>query len=712
MRLAAAATEIAPAIASQVDYVKLPVTPLPEADISDLATLPRIPRKPFFHGRSVLTMLTAACLLLLVATSILAYIFISKKPELPAPLLTATPGQLRVNDTFILAGNNFEARDVVSFTRDVNIVMRDSNGVPLKVRTDDTGNFSVQITVQPDWSLGQHLIHATDEAQQLSISTAITVQQAPPTSPSLQLINTSVNFGAGPRGKSSNQNIILTNAGGGQLTWQASSDQPWLTVTPNSGTFSGKALVVLTVNRGALTPQTYSGNVKFIQQGSTSSPLIVHVTMSVQAVPASLIVSSSSLSYSGSAKQNPPDQMITLQNSGEQPLDWSSVVTTGNGAPWLSIHPAGGHLEARTSAVITVSVQSTILAMGSYQGTLNFKGGANPQVAIVLSVAAPGNLVASPPAVNVQTSTGQNAATQTITLQNSGGQPLDWKVSATTADGTNWLTATPSNGHLGPNTKANVTVKITSGSLQAGSYQGRLTFSYGALIKQVAVALTVSTPPAASIGVQTNALAFTTTAGTNPAPQTFSVTDTGNATLNWSLSEDASGTTYAPATPTSGSLAPGQSQTITVTPNVAQAGPGVINATITIADSDIGTTVQSQQVGVSISVNKQTPDILGLSTNNLAFGNTTTLNNTTQLLVITNNGTGTLDWSITSSDSWLSTSDSNGTLAPGESVVIDITCDSSSLAVGNYNATLTINGSNSGAAIPAQTVNAALTVSP
>src|SRR6266704_2656556 len=290
MRLAAAATEPAPAIVSQVDYVKLPVTPLPEADISDLATLPRIPRKPFFRGRSVPTMLTAACLLLLVATSILAYIFISKKPELPAPLLTATPGQLRVNDTFILAGNNFEARDVVSFTRDVNIVMRDSNGAPLKARTDDTGNFSVQITVQPDWSLGQHLIHATDEAQQLSVSTAITVQQAPPTSPSLQLINTSVNFGAGPRGKSSSQNIILTNAGGGQLTWQASSDQPWLTVTPNSGTFSGKALVVLTVNRGALTSQTYSGNVKFIQQGSTSSPLIVHVTMSVQAVTASLIV--------------------------------------------------------------------------------------------------------------------------------------------------------------------------------------------------------------------------------------------------------------------------------------------------------------------------------------------------------------------------------------------------------------------------------------
>jgi len=712
MRLAAAATEPAPAIAPQANYVKLPVTPLPEVDVSDLATLPRVPRKPVFQGRSVPTMLIVACLLLLVATSIFAYVFINKKPELPAPILTATPGQLRVNDVFILAGNNFGARDVVDFTRDVNVVMQNGNGSPLKVRTDETGNFSVQITVQPDWSEGQHLIHATDEAQQLSVSTAITIQQAPPSSPRLQLLNTSINFGTSPPGKSSTQNIILTNAGGGQLTWQASSDQTWLSVTPSSGTFSGKAIAVLMVNRGALAAQTYNGNVKFTQQDSTSAPLILHVTMSVQAVPASLIVSSSSLIYSGSTIQNPPDQTIILQNSGNRPLDWSSRVTTGNGTPWLSIRPTSGHLEVRASAVVTVSASSTMLAVGSYQGALNFKGGANPQVTVVLSVAAPGNLLASPPAINVKASTGQNAATQTITLQNSGGQPLDWKASETTADGANWLSAIPSSGHLEPNAKANVTVKITSGSLKAGSYQGTLTFSYGALTKQVAVALTLSTPPAASIGVQTSTLAFTTTEGTDPASQTFTITDTGNATLNWSLTEDASGTTYAPATPASGSLAPGQSQTITVTPNVAQAGPGVINATIIIADSDVGTTVQSQQVGVSISINKQTPGILGLSTNNLAFSNTTTLNNTTQLLVITNNGIDPLDWSITSSDSWLSTSDSNGTLVPGESVVIDVTCASSSLAVGNYDATLTITGSNSGTAVAAQTVNVTLTVSP
>ncbi len=709
MRLAAATTQPAPA--PQPHYLKLPVTPPPEVDVSTLALLPRPPRKPTLQGHNVPTVLIIACLALLFATSILAYVFISKKPELPAPTLTSTPNQLRANDMFILTGNNFGARDVVSFTRDVNIAVLDGNGKPLKARTDDTGAFAVQIAVQASWGPGQHFIHATDEAQQLSVSTAITIQQPPPTPPHLQLSNMNVDFGAGAPGKLSTQNIILMNTGGGQLSWQASSDQPWLTANPNSGTFSGKAVSALTVNRGALAPQTYSGHIMFTQRGSSDPALKVTVTMTVQAIPAALIVSSPSLIYSGSTTQNPPDQTIALQNSGGQPLDWSSTITTGNGAPWLSIHPASGHLEPNAGVIVTVSVQSAILAVGSYQGILNFKGGANPQVAVTLSVVAPGNLLISPPAVNATTSTGQNAATQTITLQNSGGQPLDWKVSAATVDGANWLAVAPISGHLEPDARANVSVKINSALLQAGSYRGTLTFGYGTLTKQVAVALTVSMPPTAGIGIQPNALIFTTTAGTNPPPQTFTITDTGNATLNWTLTEDANGATYAPATPASGSLEPGKSATITVTPNVAQAKPGAINAVITIADSDIGTTVPNQQVGVNITINNPAPDALGLSTNQMTFSNASTLNNTTQLLTITNNGAGPFDWSIPPSDSWLSISDTSGTLAPGEEVVINVTCDSSQLSPGTYNATLTINASNSGTPVASQTVNVTLTVS-
>src|SRR5436189_1619367 len=136
--------------------------------------------------------------------------------------------------------------------------------------------------------------------------------------------------------------------------------------------------------------------------------------------------------YSGTPTQNPPDQTITLQNNCGQPLDWSSKI--GNSASWLSIIPGSDHIAAHASETVTVSVQSQQLAVGSYQGTINFKGGSNPQVTVSLNVMAPGNLIVSPPSLNFS-SPGQNPADQTITIQNSGGESLDWTVAAATFDG-------------------------------------------------------------------------------------------------------------------------------------------------------------------------------------------------------------------------------------------------------------------------------------
>src|SRR5205823_8041102 len=167
-------------------------------------------------------------------------------------------------------------------------------------------------------------------------------------------------------------------------------------------------------------------------------------------------------------------------------LDWGSAVVTGDGAQWLSINPAQGHLEAHGSTTIKVGVQSLQLAVGSYQGTISFKGGTNPLVTVALNVVAPGNLIASPPFLNF-TSIGQNPTSQTITLQNSGGTPIDWSASATTVDGANWLNVTPATGYLVPNQSTGVAISVNVATLKPRSYQGTLSFSYGSLTKQVAV---------------------------------------------------------------------------------------------------------------------------------------------------------------------------------------------------------------------------------
>src|SRR5438876_1072556 len=98
--------------------------------LEDMVTLPPQRKWPTFYryrpqrialrGRFVPTILTISCLIFLVASSLLAYIFINKKPILDKQTLSVMPSQLRVNDTFMLSGRGFGPNDLISFTHDEN----------------------------------------------------------------------------------------------------------------------------------------------------------------------------------------------------------------------------------------------------------------------------------------------------------------------------------------------------------------------------------------------------------------------------------------------------------------------------------------------------------------------------------------------------------------------------------------------------------------
>ena len=668
--------------------------------------------KPLLQRRYVPTLLTISCLIFLVASSLLAYAFLNKKPASNSQVLTAIPNQLRVDDTFILAGKGFGINDPITFTHDQNSdPILDGDGKPLRAHADDVGTFSVHIIVPSNWSVGQHAIHAIDSGkdQTLSVTAIITVEQSSLAPPQLQLSASKLDFGTSIPGVVSKKDFILINAGGRQLTWQASSDQPWLTVSPNTGTFSGRGITQVVVNAGTLAPQAYTGHITFIQQGGSHQPLILNVTMTVKSAPPSaLTITPVSLTYSGTTSQNPADQVITLQNTGGQPLDWSSSVVTGDGASWLSVNPSSSHLASHTSETIKVSVQSQQLAIGSYQGTINFKGGTNPSVTVALSVAAPGNLIASPPSLSFA-SVGQNPAAQTITLQNSGGGPFDWTVTAATVDGASWLNVTPTSGHLEINQSATVAININAAALKPQSYQGTLTFTYGGgLTKQVPVSLSVSIPLTAVISLNQSRLNFTTLQGINPAPLSFTIGNTGNATLNWVIAEDQNGATFAPVSSTTGSLAPNRSTSITVNPNVAQAGAGTLSTTLTVADSDTGSKVPRQSITVSIVVEGR-PQIT-LSTNTMDFGQDSIFTESSQLLDISNTGSKTLNWVAKSSASWLTAYASAGSLDPGKDMVLEVDCNSALLSPGTYTATLTLSDNDSGVAVKPKALAVTLVV--
>jgi hypothetical protein len=671
------------------------------------------PKQPAGLGNThfIPVALVISCLILLVSGSVLAYAFINKSPTPNSLVLNAQPTQLRVQDTLSLSGKGFGANDLIHFIHDGNNPILDGSGTQLAARADEQGNFSVQVVVPADWDVGRHSIYAIDieRNQSLSIVATVTIEQSSLAPPLLALSTAHLDLGAAAPGIITKQNITLINEGGRQVIWQASSDQTWLSVFPNNGTFSGRSIVEIAVNRGILPRQDYTGHITFMQQGQSAQALILTVTMSVKlAPPASLAVSATSLTYQGIESQNPVVQTLTLQNGSNQAVDWSSTVITGNGANWLSISPNQDQLAAHSSETIIVAVQSQQLAPGSYIGFVGFKGGTNPVVPVALSVVAPGNLIISPPALNFS-AIGQNPATQTMTIQNSGGAILNWSVSASTVDGANWLLPTPTSGSLYPGTSANIAVNINTATLAPRSYQGTITFSSNGTTKEVPIALTVSVPPAPIINVSQGALNFSTIHGTNPAAQTVTITNSGNAILAWTTSENQNGASFAPISPTSGSLNPAQSATLTVAPNVTNESAGTLSTGITIADGDDHSKVASRQVAVTIVIKDQA--MIALSQPGMTFNQSGNIPSSTQLLVINNTGSQPLNWTLQASASWLSADMTSGTVTIGGNALLNIEANSTGMTPGTYTATLVVSDSDPSTPVTPQTVTVTMTVS-
>jgi len=261
-----------PPIPAPPVYEPLPITLQPE------------PRQPVLRGGIIPILLLLSCFLFLVATSILAFLLFSNKPAPTlTPTLNAEPASfLRANDSFVLSGSRFPANAKLHFTRDNSIVIMDQNGHPLEETAYNTGNFSVQITITRDWSVGQHTIFAYDQQNDFA-STTITIVAVPPSStpPHLQLTTDRLDMGTDNTGAITHKYLILRNTGAGQVHWQATSDVAWLSATPSTGTFSGSTEVEITVNRGTLAANSYTGHLKFKEQDSQQS-LVLTVPMSIK----------------------------------------------------------------------------------------------------------------------------------------------------------------------------------------------------------------------------------------------------------------------------------------------------------------------------------------------------------------------------------------------------------------------------------------------
>ena len=200
----------------------------------------------------------------------------------------------------------------------------------------------------------------------------------------------------------------------------------------------------------------------------------------------------------------------------------------------------------------------------------------------------------------------------------------------------------------------------------------------------------IYSPSSPTISLDRSNLSNSCTEGSNASSQGFEIWNSGGGTLTYSISNDE---TWLSCNPNSGTST-GEHDNITVDYSTSSLPPGNYSATISITAEGAGNS--PQEIEVSLTVNYAVPDpLISLDRSNLSNSCTEGSNASSQGFEIWNSGGGTLTYSISNDETWLSCNPNSGT-STGEHDNITVDYSTSSLPPGNYSATISITAEGAG----------------
>ncbi len=377
---------------------------------------------------------------------------------------------------------------------------------------------------------------------------------------------------------------------------------------------------------------------------------------------ANISVSPSSLVFQATVGgANPAAQSVSISATSTY-RDWTAVTS----ASWIRLSASKG----RAPSQVQVSVVAAGLAAGTYSGQVTFTAkGSKAILQVTLNLLPPPAIQLSPSSFSFTAAAGAPAASQNLTIANSGGGLLNWSAASNPA----WLSVQPASG-TAPSTPA---VVANAGSLQPGSYSGLITISATGASntpQTVAVSLTVTPPPA--IQLSPSSLTFTLVSGAPASSQNLSITNSGGGTLNWSAASNAAWLSVQPASGTAPS-------TPAVVANAGSLQPGSYSGLITISATGASNTPQT--VAVSLTVTAP-PGDLQLSPGTLSFLLGAGGASASQNFSVGYTGTSSLAWTASASAAWLTVQPASGS-TPGSSVA---TANQAGLQPGAYSAAISV----------------------
>jgi hypothetical protein len=623
-------------------------------------------------------------------------------PEHENLSLHVFPDPAAIEGTITLYGSHFTPNARIGLTRDNAIPIVNTTGSVI-TQADANGRFTNTVIIPLDWTPGPHVIHAEDSVKHTiaSFPISITGQGGTLRPAHLKLSQSFLDLGAGNPSLNSSRTLSLTNAGDGQISWQGSTNQPWLLITPKSGTFvkGQSAQVTIAVDRSQLRPGPYRAFVIF-SSGADESMLDVRmqVTTLHTVQEAVLQLSPAVLSFTATAGgDNPTSQVITVSNPGKQSLQWHASAD----ANWLSLSSRSGTITADSHTTILITVQTSTLLPGYYNGLITFSSnadGVEKSVSVSISIAPPCSLQVSPATLTFAgVSTHSLPPAQVVNLEAS--QACQSAISWIAKSDTNWLTLNTQ----GDKTPSRLSVSLNTIGLIPGIYHGSIIISSAVGTQTISVTFTMgqaATPtvqPSCTLEApSTQVLDFTG----NSAPQTFTVSVggacPGNVTITPSLKLEA-GKEWLTVTPQSVTIAAGQRSTFTIAVKSSALPPGDYRETITLVALNSGVAIagSAQKVGISLSIPTKAP---ALTVNPSSINFNITTGTESQVLSIANTGGSPLNWTAAlnqEAPAFISLSASSGRgLAGGRSTTLNVIVNAMGVE-GNrtYHAALTVSAS-------------------
>ncbi|HEY7097664.1 MAG TPA: hypothetical protein VH437_13140 [Terriglobales bacterium] len=463
------------------------------------------------------------------------------------------------------------------------------------------------------------------------------------------------------------QTVQIRNGGTGTFTWTAAASTAdngnWLHISPATGgtpaTISVSIDPLNLPNAGQIAG-TFTGQITFQTTGSSVTiPVSVMVGDNVfrQINPIAF-----SMPFGGA---NPLPQILTVAGTGTS-IRFTPTVATGKGGSWLSISPSGTGC-CFTPEAFTVSVNASTLAAGTYTGEITFtqypNGNLSITVPVSLTVAATNSKFFDgvPGQLSFSLQTNQTSVpAQSFQIRNAGTGTFPWTAATSTADGNDWLTATPLSG----NTPSIVTVSVDPSNLPgfgqiAGTFVGQVAFTSAGGGVTVPISVTVGD----NVFRQINPLAFTMPfGGPNPLPQVITVAGTGTSIRFTPTAATGKGGNWLTVSP-SGVGCCFTPEAFTVSVNASTLAAGTYVGEINIIQYPSGT--PSLTVPVTLTVEASAANYIDNMPGQLSFSvQTGATAVTAQVIQIRNAGTGPLQWTSTTTTAdggnWLTITPTSG----------------------------------------------------